>query len=354
MSAAGAELLGIEGDADEFTVSTLPVGGVVLATASPLDAVRDTLASTRQLLWVVGPALVALVAGLAWLLAGTGPAAGPRRDVAGRGDHVALAARAGAGAGVGRRDRRAGADDERDARPARVGDDVQPPARVGRLARAAHAGGGDAHRAGGRPPVAGTGLGGDGGGAARSSSTGCRASSTTCCCWPAADEQRRGRSQRRSRVARRPRARRRRRGRGASPSTSACPPTVRPPVAGDEPALRRAVDHLVANATRHATARVRVTVESVDGERPPARRRRRARHPGAPAGGRRAALRAPRRGARAATPAVRVWAWPCRPTSPDPTAAICEIADSPLGGARVSLILPGDGQNASAWRSSSR
>ena len=66
----GARLLGIEGDAVEFTVSTLPVGGVVLATASPLDAVRDTLASTRQLLWVIGPVLVALVAGLAWILAG--------------------------------------------------------------------------------------------------------------------------------------------------------------------------------------------------------------------------------------------------------------------------------------------
>ena len=66
----GARLLGIQGDAAEFTVSTLPVGGVVLATASPLDAVRDTLASTRQLLWLIGPALVALVAGLAWILAG--------------------------------------------------------------------------------------------------------------------------------------------------------------------------------------------------------------------------------------------------------------------------------------------
>ena len=31
---------------------------------------RDTIATTSRLLWVVGPALVALVAGLAWLLAG--------------------------------------------------------------------------------------------------------------------------------------------------------------------------------------------------------------------------------------------------------------------------------------------
>ena len=53
-----------------FDVTTLSVGGVTLATASSLDAVRDTIAATRQLLWIVGPALVALVAGLAWLLAG--------------------------------------------------------------------------------------------------------------------------------------------------------------------------------------------------------------------------------------------------------------------------------------------
>ena len=68
--ARSAQLLGISGSADRFTVTTLPIGGVVLATASPLDDVRDTLATTRQLLWVVGPVLVALVAALAWLLAG--------------------------------------------------------------------------------------------------------------------------------------------------------------------------------------------------------------------------------------------------------------------------------------------
>ena len=67
---ASAELLGIEGDPDAFDVSALSVGGVTLATASPLDAVRDTIAATRRLLWVIGPTLVALVAGLAWLLAG--------------------------------------------------------------------------------------------------------------------------------------------------------------------------------------------------------------------------------------------------------------------------------------------
>ena len=98
----GARLLGIEGDAAEFTVSTLPVGGVVLATASPLDAVRDTLASTRQLLWVIGPALVALVAGAGVDPGRPRPAARPGGDVTGRRDHVALAARAGAGASVRR------------------------------------------------------------------------------------------------------------------------------------------------------------------------------------------------------------------------------------------------------------
>ena len=39
-----------------------------------------------------------------------------------------------------------------------------------------------------------------------------------------------------------------------------------PPVAGDESAVRRAVDHVVANAARHATGTVRITVGSVDGE----------------------------------------------------------------------------------------
>ena len=67
---ASAELLGIAGDPASFDVTTLSVGGVTLATASPLDAVRDTIAATRRLLWIIGPALVALVAGLAWLLAG--------------------------------------------------------------------------------------------------------------------------------------------------------------------------------------------------------------------------------------------------------------------------------------------
>ena len=41
---------------------------------------------------------------------------------------------------------------------------------------------------------------------------------------------------------------------------------VVPPVAGDEAALRRAVDHVVTNAARHADGRVRVIVSSGAGE----------------------------------------------------------------------------------------
>jgi signal transduction histidine kinase len=62
--------LGIRGDLADYTVSTVDAGGFTLATASPLDSVRDTIATTKRLLWFAAPALVALVAGLAWLLAG--------------------------------------------------------------------------------------------------------------------------------------------------------------------------------------------------------------------------------------------------------------------------------------------
>ena len=65
------EALGIApGDANEFAVTTVDFGRFALATASPLDEVRDTIATTRRLLWLICPALVSLVAGLAWLLAG--------------------------------------------------------------------------------------------------------------------------------------------------------------------------------------------------------------------------------------------------------------------------------------------
>jgi signal transduction histidine kinase len=63
-------VLGITGDVKDYDVSSLATGDYVLATASPLDSVRQTITTTRRVLWLVGPALVALVAGLAWLLAG--------------------------------------------------------------------------------------------------------------------------------------------------------------------------------------------------------------------------------------------------------------------------------------------
>ena len=68
---AGEEVLGIAGRAEDFSTASLRIGGgVVLATATSLDNVADTIDTTRRLLWLVGPALVALVAVLAWLLAG--------------------------------------------------------------------------------------------------------------------------------------------------------------------------------------------------------------------------------------------------------------------------------------------
>ena len=42
----------------------------MLSTASTLDEVRDTLQATTRVLWAVGQVLVAIVAGLSWLLAG--------------------------------------------------------------------------------------------------------------------------------------------------------------------------------------------------------------------------------------------------------------------------------------------
>jgi signal transduction histidine kinase len=67
---ANRSALGIVGNVEDYNVSSISSGDYTLATASPLDSVRETIATTRRLLWLVGPALVALVAGLAWLLAG--------------------------------------------------------------------------------------------------------------------------------------------------------------------------------------------------------------------------------------------------------------------------------------------
>ncbi len=66
-----AELLGIVAPGGPFLVSTLHLqGGVSLATASSLAAVEHTLDTTRAALWVAVPALVLLVAALAWLVVG--------------------------------------------------------------------------------------------------------------------------------------------------------------------------------------------------------------------------------------------------------------------------------------------
>jgi signal transduction histidine kinase len=66
---ANPGVLGIQGSIEDYSVSSLRVGDMVLATAASLDEVRDTIATTRTLFWVIGPALIALVAGLAWVLA---------------------------------------------------------------------------------------------------------------------------------------------------------------------------------------------------------------------------------------------------------------------------------------------
>lgn len=65
-----ARTLGIEGRLDDYAVTSLRVGGLTLATAASLEEVRDTIATTQTMFWIVGPVLIALVAGLAWLLAG--------------------------------------------------------------------------------------------------------------------------------------------------------------------------------------------------------------------------------------------------------------------------------------------
>jgi signal transduction histidine kinase len=61
-------------DAEDFpqgaVISGVFVEGTMLSTVSSLDDMKATIATTGRLLWLIGPALVALVAGMAWLLAG--------------------------------------------------------------------------------------------------------------------------------------------------------------------------------------------------------------------------------------------------------------------------------------------
>jgi signal transduction histidine kinase len=65
-----ASLRGAVGVPGDVLITSAPVGGVMLSTFSPLADMQATIDTTRRMLWIVGPALVALVAGLAWLLAG--------------------------------------------------------------------------------------------------------------------------------------------------------------------------------------------------------------------------------------------------------------------------------------------
>jgi signal transduction histidine kinase len=70
LAIANRATLGVDGPLDNYAVTSLRVGGVTLATAASLQEVRDTIATTQTMFWIVGPILVALVAGLAWVLAG--------------------------------------------------------------------------------------------------------------------------------------------------------------------------------------------------------------------------------------------------------------------------------------------
>ncbi len=64
-----AERLGLPSTANVL-FDARPVGGALLSTVSPLDDVEATIDRTRQALWVVVPGLVLLVGGMSWLLAG--------------------------------------------------------------------------------------------------------------------------------------------------------------------------------------------------------------------------------------------------------------------------------------------
>ncbi len=64
-----AERLGLPSTSN-YLFDARPVGGALLSTVSPLDDVQATIDRTRQALWVVVPALVLLVGGTSWVLAG--------------------------------------------------------------------------------------------------------------------------------------------------------------------------------------------------------------------------------------------------------------------------------------------
>lgn len=66
-----------------------PDGEVQLLTASPLDEVRLAVATTRKLLWVAIPALVAMIGVMAWVVASR--ALRPVQAIAGRADAITAA-----------------------------------------------------------------------------------------------------------------------------------------------------------------------------------------------------------------------------------------------------------------------
>ncbi|MCE9622776.1 MAG: HAMP domain-containing protein [Actinomycetia bacterium] len=68
---ASARLLGVAGQEGPFLTSSVQVSpGLSLITAASLAEVDSTLSTTRTLLWYVVPVLVLLVSGLAWMLVG--------------------------------------------------------------------------------------------------------------------------------------------------------------------------------------------------------------------------------------------------------------------------------------------
>jgi hypothetical protein len=141
-SATVADSLGYAGVPGSYIYSARPVGAALLSTVSPLDEVRATIDRTRQLLWIVGPALVALVAGLSWLLASR--ALRPVRQMTARVAAIESSSL-----------------HERVPEPGRALDRDQSPPRRRCLARATHAGRRDAYGAGGGQARRRERLGGD-------------------------------------------------------------------------------------------------------------------------------------------------------------------------------------------------
>jgi signal transduction histidine kinase len=71
IDASSARLLGVAGQPGPFLMSTVRISpGLALTTASSLAEVDNTLSTTRTILWYAVPLLVLLVMGCAWLLVG--------------------------------------------------------------------------------------------------------------------------------------------------------------------------------------------------------------------------------------------------------------------------------------------